>query len=203
MVLLPLIYLAYLWADLPDSVPLHWNIEGEVDRYGNKSELILIPFLLPILTYVIFLVAPYIDPKNKLKSKDSKFNKLKTLMIVFMSILAIYILNASKNESLSSPNSIVMLIGVLYIALGNYFKTIKPNYFIGIRTPWTLENENIWRKTHKMAGKMWFIGGLIVVLNSFTLEEQINLYVFLAVTGIISIIPMIYSYIKYKELKTG
>lgn len=72
IVLLPFIYLGYVWNELPSKVPMHWNIKGEIDRYGDKSELIIIPFLLPLLVYLIFLVVPKIDPKNKLNQMGGK-----------------------------------------------------------------------------------------------------------------------------------
>tara|TARA_R110002074_G_scaffold402205_2_gene604630 strand:- start:116 stop:763 length:648 start_codon:yes stop_codon:yes gene_type:complete len=204
IVLLPFIYLAYIWNQLPEKVPMHWNINGEIDRYGDKMELILIPILLPLLIYVIFLVIPKIDPKNKLNKMGNKLQTIKILLTTFMSILALFIIYSVKNQSIDNPNYIVLSIGVLYIILGNYFKTIKANYFIGIRTPWTLENETVWKETHKLGGKMWFLGGIIVVLSSLILDKQPNLTVFLIVTGIITIIPIVYSYIVFeKEKKTA
>lgn len=201
IVLLPFIYLAYVWNQLPEKVPIHWNIKGEIDRYGEKIELLLIPFLLPFLVYIIFLVIPKIDPKNKLNKMGNKLQTLKVWMTTLMSILALFIIYSAKNQSFANPNYIVLLIGVLYIILGNYFKTIKANYFIGIRTPWTLENETVWRETHKLGGKMWFIGGIIVVLSSLILDKQPNFILFLIITGIISIIPIVYSYIIFKKEK--
>ncbi|WP_027077819.1 SdpI family protein [Maribacter antarcticus] len=204
IVLLPFIYLAYVWNQLPEKVPMHWNIKGEIDRYGEKTELLLIPFLLPFLVYIIFLVIPKIDPKNKLNKMGNKLQTLKVLMTTFMSVLALFIIYSAKNQSFANPNYIVLLIGVLYIILGNYFKTIKANYFIGIRTPWTLENETVWKETHKLGGKMWFIGGIIVVLSSLILDKQPNFTLFLIITGIISIIPIVYSYLLFKnEKKNG
>ena len=204
IVLLPFIYLAYIWNQLPEKVPMHWNINGEIDRYGDKMELILIPILLPLLIYVIFLVIPKIDPKNKLNKMGNKLQTIKILLTTFMSILALFIIYSVKNQSIDNPNYIVLSIGVLYIILGNYFKTIKANYFIGIRTPWTLENETVWKETHKLGGKIWFLGGIIVVLSSLILDKQPNLTVFLIVTGIITIIPIVYSYIVFeKEKKTA
>lgn len=204
IVLLPFIYLAYLWNDLPSKVPMHWNIKGEIDRYGDKAELIIIPFLLPVLVYVIFLVVPKIDPKNKLNKMGNKLQTIKFLLTIFMSILALFIIYSVKNQSLTNPNYIVLLIGVLFIILGNYFKTIKPNYFIGIRTPWTLENETAWRETHKLGGKMWLVGGILIVLSSLTFDKQINFIIFLIITCIITIIPIVYSYFIFrKEKKNG
>ena len=200
IVLLPFIYLAYIWNELPEKVPMHWNIKGEIDRFGNKTELLLIPIFLPLLVYLIFLIVPKIDPKNKISKMGNKYQHIKILLTTFMSILALFIIYTAKNQSFANPNYIVLFIGILYIILGNYFKTIKANYFIGIRTPWTLENETVWKETHKLGGKMWFVGGIIVVTSSLILEKQLNFILFMIITGIIIIVPITYSYFKFKKL---
>jgi uncharacterized membrane protein len=201
IVLLPFIYLAYIWNQLPEKVPMHWNINGEIDRYGEKVELIIIPILLPLLVYIIFLVVPKIDPKNRLNKMGNKLQTIKFLLTTLMSILALFIIYTAKNESFTNPNYMVLIIGVLYIVLGNYFKTLKANYFIGIRTPWTLEKETVWKKTHELGGKLWFIGGIIVVIASLILRKETNFTVFLIITGIITIIPIVYSYLTFKNEK--
>ena len=117
IVLAPFIYLAFIWKNLPDSVPIHWDIQGDIDRYGDKSELILIPILLPLLIYVIFTIVPLIDPKGKIQQMVNKYFMLKTAMTVFMSILASIIIYAVKNESLYNPKYIILLIGVLLMTL--------------------------------------------------------------------------------------
>ncbi|MBO3097061.1 SdpI family protein [Gelidibacter pelagius] len=203
IVLLPFAYLAYIWNQLPEKVPVHWNSSGEIDRYGEKIELLLIPILLPLLVYVIFLVIPRIDPKKKLNKMGNKLHTLKTLMTILMSILALFILYSAKNQSFDNPNYMILLIGVLYIILGNFFKTIKHNYFIGIRTPWTLENERVWKETHKLGGKLWFIGGIIVVLSSLMLDNKQNFTLFLIITTILALVPVVYSYIRFKKEMNG
>ena len=87
------------------------------------------------------------------------------------------------------------------MALGNYFKVIKQNYFLGIKTPWTLESEEVWKLTHILAGKLWIVGGLLIVIFSLIITENINFYIFLSITAIISIVPIVYSYLIFKELK--
>jgi len=196
---LPFIYLAYTWNELPDEVPLHWNIKGEIDRYGDKSELAAISLLLPLITYLIFLVVPKIDPKNKLNKMGNKLHTIKFLLTTFMSVLALFIIFSAKNQSFANSNYIVLLIGVLFILLGNYFKTIKPNYFIGIRTPWTLENETIWKETHKLGGKLWFIGGILIVILSLILEKSQAFTIFMVITGLITIVPIVFSYLMFKK----
>ena len=201
IVLLPFIYLAFLWNQLPKTIPVHWNINGEIDRFGDKTELLLLPILLPLLTYFIFLVVPKIDPKNKLNNMGNKLQNLKFLMTLLMSVLAVFIIYSAKEQRLSNPNYVMLLIGILYTILGNFFKTIKPNYFIGIKTPWTLESEYIWKETHKLGGILWLIGGILVVILSLILNPRLNNIFFLGITAIITIIPVIYSYALHQNQK--
>jgi uncharacterized membrane protein len=201
IVLAPFVYLAIIWNTLPEEVPTHWNYKGEVDKWGDKYSLIALLFLLPVLTYVLMLVIPKIDPKKKIELMGGKYYQLKFILVLFMSTLAFIILNISVNQSTSSSNLIFIPIGVLFIVLGNYFKVIQPNYFIGIKTPWTLESKEVWKLTHTLAGKLWIAGGLIIVLTSLTIAKSIFIYVFLVTIAIITLIPVIYSYVKFKELK--
>jgi len=200
IVLAPFVYLAIIWNTLPEKVPTHWNYKGEADKWGDKYSLIALLFLLPVLTYILMLVIPKIDPKKKIQLMGGKYYQLKFILVLFMSTLAFIILHISVSQSTSSPNLIFIPIGVLFIALGNYFKVIQPNYFIGIKTPWTLENKEVWKSTHSLAGKLWIAGGLIIVLCSLTIANRVFIYVFGGVVAIISLVPIVYSYFKFKKL---
>lgn len=201
IVTLPFIYLASIWNQLPEKVPVHWNFKGEVDRFGGKTELLVICFTLPVLTYFIFLALPKIDPKNKLQKMGKKLDTIKFIMTALMSVLALIIIYATKNQSFNSINYITLLLGILYFILGNYFKTLKPNYFIGIKTPWTLESEFVWKKTHQLAGKLWFVGGILVIISCLLLNQNLSYTLFLIITAIISIIPFIHSFLLFRKEK--
>lgn len=199
IVLLPFVYLAIIWNKLPQKVPVHWNIRGEVDRYGEKTEMILIPVLLPLLVYLIFLVVPKIDPKNKLNKMGNKLNSLKFVLITLMSGLALFLIFSAQHQNFTNPNLIFVFIGLMYLVFGNYFKTIKANYFIGIRTPWTLESETVWKETHRLAGKLWLAGGLLVIISALFLDDKMNVLTFFIITGIITLVPAVYSYFIFKK----
>jgi uncharacterized membrane protein len=201
IVLAPFVYLAIIWSTLPEKVPTHWNYKGEVDQWGDKYSLIALLFLLPVLTYLLLSVIPRIDPKKKMGQMGGKYYQLKFILVLFMSMLAFIILYLTDNPSVSSPNLISIPIGILFIALGNYFKVIQPNYFIGIKTPWTLENKEVWKLTHILAGKLWIIGGLIIVVGSLAIDESAFIYILLTTIAIITLVPVVYSYLKFKELK--
>lgn len=201
VVLIPFVYLAYIWSSLPNTVPLHWNYKGEIDDWGNKSSLIFITFLLSGLTYILFTVIPFIDPKKRIQTMGNKYHNLKFLMVLFMSALAVFIIYSAKEQSITNPSFIYLAIGLLFMLLGNYMKIIKANYFIGIRTPWTLEYESIWKSTHKLASKIWFVGGLAIVISSLTTNKDFNGIFFISVITLLAIIPVVYSYMEYRKLK--
>lgn len=200
-VLLPFVYLGYLWNSLPEKVPIHWNLKGEIDDWGSKLSLIGLVFLLPVLTYVLMLAIPKIDPKKRIEFMGGKYYQLKLVLVCFMSVLALFIIHSSKSQTLSSPSVVFVLVGLLFMALGNYFKVIKQNYFVGIKTPWTLESEEVWKLTHILAGKLWILGGLLVVIFSLVIPDNINFYFFLTITAIITVVPIVYSYLIFKKLK--
>lgn len=200
LALIPFIYLAFIWNNLPETVPMHWNGKGEIDRYGSKNELWGIVAMLSGLGYFLFLIIPKIDPRGKLEKMGNKLDNLRLILALFMSAMATYIIY-SVQQTESKPTLIFTLIGLLFAGLGNYFKTIKPNYFIGIRTPWTLENEEVWKKTHLFGGKLWFIGGLLIFILSLIIPNDISAYLMISVTIFISVVPIIYSYLEFKKLK--
>lgn len=202
IVAIPFIYLAYLWNSFPEKVPMHYDMEGVVDRYGSKYELIIIPILLPLLTYLIMLAVPYLDPKKQLDKMGNKFQSLKYAIVSFMSILATYIIYTSSNPSAMKTNILYALVGGLYMVLGNFFKTIKPNYFVGLRTPWTLESPEVWKSTHKLTGILWIIGGLIIIIFSMILSAKFAFIILMSTTAIITLVPIAYSYKEFKKLKS-
>jgi uncharacterized membrane protein len=202
IVLIPFVYLAFLWNTLPEKVPTHWNYKGEIDRWGDKYSLIGLLFLLPVLTYLLLLIIPKIDPKKRIDLMGGKYYQIKFILVLLMSLLSLFILYLTKNQSISNPNLIFALIGILIVVMGNYFKVIQPNYFLGIRTPWTLENKEVWKSTHTFASKLWFIGGLLIIIGGIILPDEFFLVVFLSIIALIVIVPMVYSYFKFKEIET-
>jgi uncharacterized membrane protein len=201
IVLAPFVYLAFVWKSLPEKVPMHWNYKGEIDNWGGKYSLIVLLFFLTVFVYLIMLVIPKIDPKKRLSIMGGKLYQLKFVLVLFFSGISFIIVYLSKNQSMTNPDLIFIPLGILFIALGNYFKVIQPNYFIGIKTPWTLESKEVWKLTHSFAGKLWIIGGLVIIISSLTISNEYNKYIMIGATVLISVIPIAFSYFKFKELQ--
>jgi uncharacterized membrane protein len=122
-------------------------------------------------------------------------------MVIFTSALACFIIHTAYKGNELNTRIIFGLLGLLFIFLGYFFQSIKPNYFIGIRTPWTLESEEVWVSTHRWSGKIWVVGGMLIVLSAFITREKIALAVFAGVIVVLALVPLFYSFVKFKELE--
>lgn len=200
IILLPILYLIYLWNKIPSQVPMHFDINGIVDRYGSKSELILVT-MLPLFIYGLMLLIPKLDPKRQIENMGNKYNSLTFIIVLFMSIVAIYMIYTSIHTTSVSSNFIFILVGGLFMLLGNFFKTIKPNYFVGIRTPWTLENEEVWIKTHKFSGYLWIAGGLLIMICALLFSAEIAFYSVMSISLTLAAVVVVFSYLKYKDIE--
>jgi uncharacterized membrane protein len=200
IVALPFIYFIMIWENLPQVVPMHWNIDGKADRFGDKAGLWMIPVALPFLTYVIFLVAPVFTGKGQLNKMGLKYDRLKFSLVLMTSVLASYILFVVKEQTIYLPSILPGLVGLLFAVFGNYFPVLKRNLYIGIKTPWTLKSDIVWEKTHRMAGKYWFIGGILVVICSLLFEHAVAIKILLVVAAVITVIPVAFSYFEYRKV---
>jgi len=191
----------YFYANFPETVPTHWNAAGQPDDYSSKATA---AFLLPVVLigmYLMFLFLPYIDPKKaRYEQFKQVYHLFKGMLMLFLT--AIYFI-ASFNGlgyNVSVDLWVPVLVGVLFIIIGNYMGKIKSNWFIGIRTPWTLSSENVWNKTHRLGGKLFIIGGLIMLLEPF-LPVSWRLPALLITIAILAFGTMAYSYLLYRNEK--
>jgi uncharacterized membrane protein len=202
LIITPYIYLANIWQQLPNRVPTHFNFEGTADGWSDKNFLFFIPTGLGAFIYLLMLALPYIDPKKKIAQMGEKHASLRFMLTVFFSLLSIYLLYATKEAGMKNPNLLIALIGILLAMLGNYFQAVRPNYFIGIRTPWTLESEDVWKKTHRLAGRLYVAGGVLITLLSFIINSIFALtVVFISIVVVMVLIPVVFSYTQYRKEK--
>ncbi|MDZ7262279.1 MAG: SdpI family protein [candidate division KSB1 bacterium] len=201
LVLLSFLIGSYFYPRLPEKVASHWNTRGEVDGYMSKFwGLFLMPFVLIGLA-LLFIAIPRIDP---LKANIEKFRKYFDGFIVlfFIFMLAIYLQIILWNTRIKiSPNIAFPIgLGLLFFYIGILCEKAKRNWFIGIRTPWTLSNENVWERTHKIGGKLFKIAGVVALLGIF-FKNYAFFFVIVPVI-LVAIYTVAYSYFDYqKELR--
>ncbi|WP_118973547.1 SdpI family protein [Taibaiella koreensis] len=202
--LVPYGYLALTYSTLSATVPTHFNIHGKANGWSSRESLWLIPAALPLISYLLFLVLPLIDPKQKLRRKQGRFEHIRFILVLFMIGLACFMLYTAQNQSMEHLDKMLFaFLGLFFAALGNFFPALKPNYFIGIRSPWALENEVVWKKTHQFGGKLWVGGGLLILLLAFVLPPSVPFdLVFLPLVLCMAFIPFVYSYFLWRRIKT-
>jgi len=199
-ILIPFVYLLAIWNELPGIIPTHFDLTGNPNGWSDKNSLIILLCSLGIGTYLLMLFIPKFDPKKKIEQMGEKYYSLRLIMTIFMSAISVYILYTGNGEKFN-PTWFIALIGAFDTVFGNYLQSVKPNYFIGIRTPWTLENEQTWRNTHRLAGRMWMTGGLFILILSLTLTNKVTLGIsFAIITFILVVVPIIYSYAQFKKI---
>lgn len=197
---LPMAYLASIWNVLPETVPTHFNTKGEADGWGSKNMLIWLPLAMTVGTYLLMSVIPKLDPKKKLDQMGNKYYLIKMFMVIMMAGLSFFIIHSAKTGSIGGEGKWIFVItGAMIAILGNYMPSMKPNYFVGIRTPWTLESETVWKKTHRLAGKIWVPAGLILCVLPFVISTELFMPIFLIILAIIVVIPLVYSYQEFKS----
>lgn len=191
LILLPSLVGCVFWNQLPEEIPTHFNLLGQADGYNHKMSAIFGLPTLMLLMHWLLLFTMIKDPKSS--NISSKIQVLIYWIIPFVSCLSmISIFGESLGYSMMSGLLAQFFMGVVMIVIGNYLPKTHRNYIIGIRLPWTLENDQNWRKTHRLAGKIWVLGGLLLFLNSFV---QLYVYwVFFLTLFFVVIIPSVYSY---------
>lgn len=169
---------------LPNEVAIHWNVAGEPDGFMSKWwGALLFPILFTgIVALIVFL--PKVDPRKENYEKFEKVYRI-FLHVFVLFLFSIHVVTLAYNIGIPVQVDVVVPIGVgmLFIVLGNYMPKIKPNYFIGIRTPWTLENEVVWQKTHRVGGKVFVIMGVLIMLTVFVTSVWRFIFLMIVVFG--------------------
>lgn len=184
---------------LPEQIPMHFDIAGNVDRYGSKLQIFLSPAII-LFMIISAEIARNIDPK---KNSYNKFNKQYYLIFFLVSLLMLgiqlYTIAFSFNMKIVNISVIMpFAVGLLFTIIGNAMPKFKQNFYAGLRTSWTLSDEEVWVKTHRFGGKVWFVGGILMMLTSI-LPSSIKMIGFFAVIITLGLAPIIYSYIIYKK----
>ena len=194
VILLPILAGVFLWDRLPQQVPNHWNMSGEVDGWSSRGFAVFGMPLIMLAVQWITVLATMADPKKQNHSE-------KVLQLIFWIIPVLNLLISVATYTSAMGGSVRMevlstvFIGALFVVLGNYLPKCKQNYTIGIKIPWTLSSEENWNRTHRLAGWIWVAGGVGMMIAGFLGF----FWLMIGVTLVMSLVPCIYSYILYSK----
>lgn len=192
-----------LYPKFPDQVPVHWGIDGEVDRYSSKTSVLFLA-AVPLFICILFYLIPMIDPRRKNYRYHTKayhvcLSLTVLLLIVFNWVSSLIALGYQFDIS----QIIVFGIGILFVGLGNYMPQIRPNYYFGVRTPWAIENPWVWKKTQRMGGILFMIMG-VTLLPFYFLPDSVLFPILMGMLfGSVALVYL-YSYLMFlKAQKMG
>lgn len=195
--LIPLLVNVVAFPHMSDRIPVHWGINGKVDRYGSKIEQLMMS-TLPIIIFAVINFLPAIDPKRESYKKHAKaFGMINFGIILFISCINMAALFSSLGFDVPTEKVLPILLGILFIVLGNYMSQIRHNYFFGIRTPWTLASEHVWKKTHRFGGYVFVLIGFVSLISIFI--NSVGMIIFFGALVIGTMVVILYSYIIYKK----
>ena len=194
VILLPILAWLVLWNKLPDQIATHFNAQGIADGFSSKAFAVFgLPTVLFLLHWIC-TVASSADPKSKNYS-----NKMLTIVLWICPMLSLFISSIiyTYTMGVGVDISLIMMLflGVMFIIIGNYLPKCKQNYTMGIKLPWTLNDEENWNFTHRISGKLWVAGGIIILVTAAFRQ----IWIFIAILLLMVIIPFVLSYLFYRK----
>lgn len=190
---------ALCWSHVPDRIALHWNLHGEADRFGGKfSGLLLLP-LISLAVYLLTFLLPLCDPgRANYRAFAGTYNVIRLSIMLFLSSVHAVVVLIALGYRINIMTVVGVGLGVLFILLGNAMGKIRPNWFVGIRTPWTLSSKKSWTKTHRLAGWLFVVMGLFAAAWGIVPTVWM-LGMMLTVDGVSFLAIVVYSYLVYRK----
>ncbi len=191
-----------IYPHLPSKVPGHWNINGQVDTYYSRSFGAFFAPLLALGLYLMMLFIPLIDPRRDNYPRfTGAYAFIRWSMVLFTGIMYLTTIVVALGYQLDVAMVVKAACAVLLIIVGNFMGQFRHNYFVGIRTPWTLASEEVWQRTHRIGARIYVLCGLICLLMSPFLAVWSTI-IFFAAIMVMVLFPFVYSYLLFNKLKT-
>ncbi|MDA1477181.1 SdpI family protein [Bacillus changyiensis] len=185
---------------LSNHIPIHWSFSGEVDRYATKTEAMLLMLGLLIFLYAVMILTPKLEPrKNNLALFSKTYHIIVNAMLLLFSVLNLLLVLTGLGYHVPMGSFVPVLVGAILIVIGNYLPRVRSNFFIGIKNPWTLSSEKVWKKTHRFASKMFTIAGILMAINGLFPIGNYGNVAMLALFLIAVFAPYVYSYVLYRQ----
>jgi uncharacterized membrane protein len=190
---------AWSWPRVPDRIPTHWNLSGEVDGYGGKfAGLLLLP-LITSGTYLLLLLLPLVDPgRGNYQNFAGPFQIMRMAIVLFLAFTYGVMVLTAFGHHIDMTTVICFAAAALLMVCGNLMGKLRPNWFVGVRTPWTLSSKMSWNKTHRLAGWLLMLMGLL--LAALAVFRTTWMLILMVVVDVVCLAWMvIYSYLVYRR----
>jgi uncharacterized membrane protein len=200
-ILATLVFGAVVFDRLPAQVATHFNAQGEPDGYSSRAFAVWGLAALPFGLLLLFNGLPRVMPRRENFGRfEDTYWFIVNMVIAFICAFNVVILGNALGWGISIPTTVLLGMGALFIILGNLLPRTRSNWFMGIRTPWTLDSERVWRETHRLGGRTFMAGGLVTVFAAF-MPPAIQPWIAMGALIVAGFIPVVYSYIAWRREK--
>ena len=202
VILLPIVAGLLLWDVLPDRMVTHWGADGAVDGFGSRFFAVVVPPVLILILHWVCVIVTSLDPRNK--NQNEKALGLIFLICPFISLFAnTMIYSTALGMEFGGEKIMIILVGLMFFAIGNYMPKCRQNHTLGIKVKWTLESEANWNATHRFCGRVWLFGGVILMMCAF-LPTSVIPFALIVILTVLAALPLVYSYVYHrKQMKAG
>ncbi|MFB3787946.1 MAG: SdpI family protein [bacterium] len=193
---------AYGWLHVPadQRIPVHWGINGQPDRYGSKFEGLLSIPLVSCILFALFLAIPWLEPRRMNLERSQKAYKAIIIgLFLFMLVLQGTMVFSALGYPFGMSQIVPTGVGLLFLLIGNYMGKMRSNFFMGIRTPWTLSSDLSWNKTHRLGGKLFAGFGVLMMILPWLVDGSVLFGFLIAGIVIVALVPIVYSYVVWKS----
>jgi uncharacterized membrane protein len=189
----------WAWARLPAQIPTHWNLQGEVDGRGNKFVGLLVLPLTVLGVYLLLILLPFFDPgRANYRNFAKTYNLLRLGFVAFMAMFYAATVAAAFGRHIDITSVAFLGTAVLLFVIGNVMGKIRPNWFVGVRTPWTLSSKLSWDKTHRLAGWLFLLMGAGFAVVAFV-HNTWTFAAMMALDAVCLVWMVVYSYLVYRS----
>jgi uncharacterized membrane protein len=190
---------AIVYPRLPDRVPSHWNFRGEVDGWTGPLAAVLLMPAIGVAMWILLRVFPRVDPRRENYAKfQGTYDILVNTIVTFLALVHVVVLASAIGWPVSIERLMPAGMGLLFIVIGNFLPRARPNWFLGIRTPWTLTNDRVWERTHRVGGYLFVIAGVVFTVMALSPLPLPGAAIAATVCGV-AVISIAYSFVAWRQ----
>jgi uncharacterized membrane protein len=183
---------------LPSVIASHWNATGQPDRYTSRAGDAFTMTIIATILAILFVIIPFIDPRKNITKFRGAYEGIVIVILLFIAATQAYGLAWNLGHQFALKDFVLPAIGLLFIVMGVLMPSFQPNWFLGIRTPWTLSNDTVWKETHQLGGKLFIVSGVIALAG--ILRPSLSTWFILVPLIISAIWIVVFSYYRFTQL---
>jgi uncharacterized membrane protein len=190
---------AAMFSRLPDQIPTHWDARGQVNDYTSRAWGV---WLMPVILLAMAIILPRLPEIDPRRENYEKFRPSYDLVIdavmTLLAVMHVMMLGAALGWAVHMERVAPLLVGVMLAVIGNVLPRARPNWLFGIRTPWTLTNDRVWERTHRLGGLLFVVAGILLAISAFAIPSAF-LPAIIVCVSLAAIIPVVYSYFAWRQ----